>query len=67
MHLVLLALAAAFFPTVLAAVVILLSQPRRLPLLSAYLAGGLTISIGLGLGSSRPSRPRTRSTRAGRR
>ena len=50
MQLVLLALAAAFFPTVLAAVVILLSQPRRLPLLSAYLAGGLTISIGLGLG-----------------
>jgi len=50
MTLVLLALAAAFFPTVLAAVVILLSQPRRLALLSAYLAGGLTISIGLGLG-----------------
>ena len=50
MQLVLLALAAAFFPTVLAAVVILLSQPRRLPLLSAYLAGGMTISIGLGLG-----------------
>jgi hypothetical protein len=29
--------------------VILLSQPRRRPLLTAYLAGGLTISIGLGL------------------
>jgi Sap-like sulfolipid-1-addressing protein len=29
--------------------VILLSQPRRLPLLATYLAGGLTISIGLGL------------------
>ena len=49
MQLVLLALASAFYPTVVAAVVILLSQPRRLPLLSAYLAGGLTISIGLGL------------------
>ena len=50
MHLVLLALAAALYPTIVAAVVILLSQPRRLPLLTAYLAGGLTISIGLGLG-----------------
>lgn len=46
--LVLLALEAALYPTLLAAVVILLSQPRRLPLLTAYLAGGLTISIGLG-------------------
>lgn len=44
----LLAFEAALYPTLLAAVVILLSQPRRLPLLSAYLAGGLTISIGLG-------------------
>ncbi len=49
MQLVLLALSAALYPTLLAAVVILLSQPRRLPLLSAYLAGGLTISIVLGL------------------
>jgi Sap, sulfolipid-1-addressing protein len=49
-QLLLLALEAALYPTLLAAVVILLSQPRRLPLLSAYLAGGLTISIGLGLG-----------------
>lgn len=49
MQLVLLALYAAFYPTLLAAVVLLLSQPRRLTLLSAYLAGGLTISIGLGL------------------
>ncbi len=49
MHLVLLALSAAFYPTLFAAVVILLSQPRRLALMSAYLAGGLTISIGLGL------------------
>src|SRR4051794_4120341 len=45
-----LALDAALYPTLLAAVVILLSQPRREALLAAYLAGGLTISIGLGLG-----------------
>jgi hypothetical protein len=50
MQLLVLALEAALYPTLLAAVVILLSQPRRLPLLSAYLAGGFTISIGLGLG-----------------
>ena len=43
-----LAFEAALYPTLLAAVVILLNQPRRLPLLAAYLAGGLTISIGLG-------------------
>jgi MFS family permease len=44
-----LALYAALYPTLLAAVVILLSQPRPFRLLSAYLAGGLTISIFLGL------------------
>ena len=48
-QLLVLALEAALYPTLLAAVVILLSQPRRKPLLTAYLAGGLTISIGLGL------------------
>src|SRR3954451_5033533 len=50
LQLLLLALDAALYPTLLAAVVILLSQPRRQALLTAYLAGGLTISIGLGLG-----------------
>jgi hypothetical protein len=45
----LLALDAALYPTLLAAVVILLSQPRRLALLAAYLCGGLTISIAAGL------------------
>jgi Sap, sulfolipid-1-addressing protein len=50
MQLVLLALEAAIYPTLLAAVVILLAQPRRLALLSAYLAGGMIVSIGLGLG-----------------
>jgi hypothetical protein len=49
-ELLLLALEAALYPTLLAAVVILLSEPRRKPLLSAYLAGGLTVSIVLGLG-----------------
>src|SRR3954468_18388190 len=49
LQLLVLALDAALYPTLLAAVVILLSQPRRKPLLTAYLAGGMTISIGLGL------------------
>ena len=44
-----LALEAALYPTLLAAVVILLSQPRRVALLGSYLAGGLVISIGIGL------------------
>jgi Sap, sulfolipid-1-addressing protein len=43
------ALDAALYPTLLAAVAILLTQPRRQPLLAAYLAGGLTISIAVGL------------------
>lgn len=47
-QLLLLAFEAALYPTLIAAVVILMEQPRRLPLLTAYLAGGLTISIGLG-------------------
>lgn len=49
MQLLLLALEAALYPTLLAAVVILMTLERPLRLLSAYLAGGLTISIGLGL------------------
>lgn len=44
-----LALEAALYPTLLAAVVIFLAQPRRRVLLGSYLAGGLTISIALGL------------------
>jgi Sap-like sulfolipid-1-addressing protein len=48
-HFWVLALYAALYPTLLAAVVILISQPRPFRLLSAYLAGGLTISIFLGL------------------
>lgn len=50
LQLLLVALDAALYPTLLAAVAILLSQPRRRPLLTAYLAGGLTVSIAVGLG-----------------
>jgi hypothetical protein len=50
LQLLVLALESALYPTLLTAVVILLNQPRRLALLASYLAGGLTISIGLGLG-----------------
>src|SRR4051812_10927811 len=49
MRIFLLSLYAALYPTLLAAVVILLAQPRPRRLLSAYLAGGLIMSIGAGL------------------
>ena len=49
LELLFLALDAAAYPTLLAAVVILLNQPRRVPLLSAYLATGLIVSVGVGL------------------
>lgn len=49
MQLLLLAFEAALYPTLLAAVVILLTLERPARLLTAYLAGGLTISVGLGL------------------
>lgn len=48
-QLLFLALDAALYPTLLAAVVILLSQPRPKALLGAYYAGGMVISVGLGL------------------
>jgi hypothetical protein len=48
LELLLLALDAALYPTLLAAVIILLNQPRRRPLLSAFLAAGLTVSVGVG-------------------
>jgi hypothetical protein len=48
-QLLFLALDAAVYPTLLAAVVILLNQPRRVPLLGAYLATGLILSVGVGL------------------
>ncbi len=49
MSLLVLAFEAALYPTLLAAVVILLSLERPARLIAAYLAGGLTISVGLGL------------------
>jgi hypothetical protein len=49
LQLLFLALDAALYPTLLAAVVILLAAPRPARLLGAYLVGGLTISIGLGI------------------
>jgi hypothetical protein len=49
MSLLLLAFEAALYPTLLAAVVILLTLERPALLLAAYLAGGMTISIGLGI------------------
>jgi hypothetical protein len=48
LQLLLLALEAALYPTLLAAVIILLSQPRPKRLIAVYLAGGLTMSIGAG-------------------
>jgi hypothetical protein len=49
MQLLLLAFVAAFYPTLLAAVVILLAQPHPARLIGAYLGAGLTISIAIGL------------------
>jgi hypothetical protein len=49
MTLLLLAFEAALYPTLLAAVVILLTLERPARLIAAYLAGGMTISVGLGL------------------
>ena len=49
LQLLFLALEAALYPTLLAAVVILLATPRPGRLLGAYLAGGLIVSIGLGI------------------
>ena len=49
MSLLVLAFEAALYPTLLAAVVILLSLERPARLIAAYLAGGLTISITLGI------------------
>jgi Sap, sulfolipid-1-addressing protein len=48
LQLLVIALDAALYPTLLAAVVILLAQPRARRLLAAYLAAGLTVSIAAG-------------------
>lgn len=43
-----LAVGAAFYPTLLAIVVVALRRPRPAPLLGAYLAGGMMVSLGIG-------------------
>lgn len=50
MQLYVLALYAAVYPALLAAVGILLASPRRHRLLTAFLAAGMTVSVGIGIG-----------------
>ena len=48
-HIVLLALAAAVFPTLIACVAIIISRPEPRRLLVAFYAGGLIVSVGAGI------------------
>lgn len=48
-HVLLLALAAALYPTLLAGVIVILSRPRPVRALVGFLAGGMTVSIAAGL------------------
>src|SRR3954467_7421475 len=48
-HIVLLALAAAVFPTLIACVAIMISRPEPRRLLVAFYAGGLIVSVGAGI------------------
>jgi Sap-like sulfolipid-1-addressing protein len=48
-HIVLLALAAAVFPTLIACVAIMISRPEPLRLLVGFYAGGMIVSIGAGV------------------
>src|SRR5690349_11371835 len=48
-HIVLLALAAAVFPTLIACVAIIISRPDPRRLLVAFYAGGVIVSVGAGL------------------
>jgi Sap-like sulfolipid-1-addressing protein len=48
-HIVLLALAAAVFPTLIACVAIIISRPEPRRLLVAFYAGGMIVSIGAGI------------------
>jgi len=50
MQIFVLALYAAVYPALLAAVAILLASPRRKTLLTAFLLAGMTVSVGAGLG-----------------
>lgn len=49
-NLILLALAAAVYPTLLAGVILILSRPHPLRMMLAFLVGGMTISIAAGIG-----------------
>ena len=49
-NLILLALAAAVYPTLLAGVILILSRPHPLRMMFAFLIGGMTISIAAGIG-----------------
>lgn len=49
LELILLACAAAVYPTLLTGVVLILSRPNPLPLLVAFFAGGLAVSVGAGV------------------
>jgi hypothetical protein len=48
-HIVLLALAAAVFPTLIACVAIIISRPEPRRLLLAFYAGGVLASVGAGI------------------
>jgi hypothetical protein len=48
-HTVVLALAAAIYPTILAGVIVILAQPSPRPLLFGFLLGGMTLSIVAGV------------------
>ena len=49
LHFLLLAIASAFYPVLLAIVILMLASPRPVPLLWGYLLGGAIMSIGIGI------------------
>src|SRR3954468_3949303 len=49
LHIFLLAVAAALYPTLLAGVIIILGRPQPVRLLAAFLLGGMIVSIAVGL------------------
>ena len=49
-NVILLALAAAVYPTLLAGVILILARPHPLRMMLAFLIGGMTISIAAGIG-----------------
>src|SRR4249920_932250 len=48
-EIILLACGSALYPILLAAVIVMLAAPRPLPLLGAYLAGGVITTVALGI------------------